>query len=169
MATTALDQAYHVASGEGLEDLWWKTGRLRIKASGAQTQGAFSQVEVDDPQGCAPPMHIHHGEEETFYVVDGEVTLFADGERVDLEAGDYAFVPRGVNHAYIVRSERARMLITFSPSGFEQFFVQEGIPASDGVDEPPVGGVQPTPEEFIRRLAPYGCEVTGPPPALGDL
>jgi quercetin dioxygenase-like cupin family protein len=169
MASTALDQAYRIAAGEGLEDLWWKTGRLWVKASGAETQGAFSQVEVDDPQGCAPPMHIHHGEEETFYVVEGEVTVFADGERVDLEAGDYAFVPRGVDHAYIVRSERARMLITFSPSGFEQFFVQEGIPASADGSEPPLGGVQPTPEEFIRRLAPFGCEVTGPPPSLEDL
>jgi len=60
------------------------------------------------------------------------------------------------------------MMITFSPAGFEQFFVQEGIPAS-GESEPPVGGVQPTPEEFVRRLAPYGCEVTGPTPALEDL
>jgi quercetin dioxygenase-like cupin family protein len=169
MATTALDQAYRVAAGEGLADLWWKTGRLWVKASGAETQGAFSQVETYDPRGCAPPMHIHHGEEETFYIVEGEVTVFADGERIDLEAGDYAFVPRGVDHAYIVRSERARMLITFSPSGFEQFFVQEGIPASADGSEPPVGGVQPTPEEFIRRLAPYGCEVTGPPPSLEDL
>jgi quercetin dioxygenase-like cupin family protein len=168
MTTTALDQAYRIAQGEGLADLWWKTGRLWIKASGAETQGAFSQVEVDDPQGTAPPMHIHHGEEETFYVVDGSVTVFADGERIDLEAGDYAFVPRGVDHAYIVRSERARMLVTFSPSGFEQFFVQEGIEAR-GEEEPPVGGVQPTPEEFIRRLAPFGCEVTGPPPSLSDL
>jgi quercetin dioxygenase-like cupin family protein len=169
MAATALDQAYRIAAGEGLADLWWKTGRLRVKTSGEETRGAFSQVELDDPQGCATPMHIHRGEEETFYVVDGAVTVFADGERIDLEAGDYAFVPRGVEHAYIVRSERARMLVTFSPSGFEQFFVQEGIPASAEGEEPPVGGAQPTPEEFIRRLAPYGCEVTGPPPALSDL
>jgi quercetin dioxygenase-like cupin family protein len=169
MATTTLEQAYRVAAGEGLADLWWKTGRLTVKASGAETGGAFSQIEVDDPQGCAPPMHIHHGEEETFYVVDGEVTVFADGARIDLSAGDYAFVPRGVDHAYIVRSERARMLVTFSPSGFEQFFVQEGIPVEDGETDEPVGGVQPSPEEFIRRLAPYGCEVTGPPPALADL
>jgi quercetin dioxygenase-like cupin family protein len=166
--TTTSGQAYRVAADDGLADLWWKAGRLRVKTSGAETQGAFSQVEVDDPHGCAPPMHIHHGEEETFYVVDGEVTVFADGERIDLSSGDYAFVPRGVDHTYIVRSDRARMLITFSPSGFEQFFVQEGIPAC-GEEEAPVGGVQPTPEEFVRRLAPFGCEVTGPPPSLSDL
>ena len=169
MASTAVEQAYRVAAGEGLADLWWKTGRLWVKAGGAETGGAFAQVEVDDPQGCAPPMHIHHGEEETFYVVDGAVTVISGGERIDLEAGDYALVPRGVEHAYVVRSERARMLITFSPSGFEEFFVQEGIPVEADDSAPPVGGVQPTPEEFIRRLAPYGCEVTGPPPALADL
>jgi quercetin dioxygenase-like cupin family protein len=166
--TTSLERAYRVEGSTGLADLWWKTGRVRVKASGAETQGAFSQVEVDDPQGSAPPMHIHHGEEETFYIVEGEVTVFAGGERIDLRSGDYALVPRGVDHAYVVRSERARMLVTFSPSGFDQFFVQEGIPAC-GESEPPVGGVQPTPEEFVRRLAPYGCEVTGPPPSLSDL
>jgi uncharacterized RmlC-like cupin family protein len=110
-------------------------------------------------------MHVHHHDDETFYVVDGEVTVFAGDQRIELRAGDYAFVPQGTSHAYLVRSERARMLITFSPSGFEEFFVEIGVPG----DEPPADPVMPSPEEFARRLAPYGCEITGPPPTLDEL
>jgi uncharacterized cupin superfamily protein len=109
-------------------------------------------------------MHIHHGEDETFYVVEGTVTVYAGDEEIHLARGDYGFVPRGVAHAYLVTSERARVLVTFSPSGFEEFFLEMGI-VVDG-DEPPVEGVTPSPEEFARRLAPYGCEVVGPPPTL---
>jgi hypothetical protein len=52
--------------------------------------------------------------------------------------------------------------VSFSPSGFEEFFVEIGVAG----DEPPADPVMPSPEEFARRLAPYGCEITGPPPTL---
>jgi quercetin dioxygenase-like cupin family protein len=167
MTTAEITHAYRIVSGQGLADLWWKTGRVAIKASGAETGGRFSQVEIDDPMGTAPPMHIHHAEDETFYVVEGSVTVFAGDEQIRLEAGDFGFVPRGTPHAYLVTSDSARVLVTFSPAGFEDFFVEMGVPA-DG-DTPPADGVTPSPEEFARRLAPYSCEVVGPPPTLADL
>jgi quercetin dioxygenase-like cupin family protein len=167
MTTETLTQSYRVAAGKGLTEIWWKSGRVAVKTSGAETGGRFSQVEVDDPRGTAPPLHIHHQEDETFYVLEGEITVFADGEPIDASAGDFAFVPSGVAHAYLVRSERARMLVTFSPAGFEEFFVEMGVPVNGA--EPPAGAVLPSPEEFARRLAPYGCEITGPPPELNDL
>ena len=167
MTSETLTESYRVAAGKGLSEIWWKTGRVAVKTSGAETGGRFSQVEVDDPRGTAPPLHIHHQEDETFYVLEGEITVFADGERIDASAGDFAFVPSGVAHAYLVRSERARMLVTFSPAGFEEFFVEMGVPVNGA--EPPAGAVLPSPEEFAQRLAPYGCEITGPPPELSDL
>jgi quercetin dioxygenase-like cupin family protein len=167
MTPETLTKPYRIAARKGLADVWWKTGRVAVKTSGAETGGRFSQVEVDDPLGTAPPLHIHHQEDETFYVLEGEITVFADGERIDASAGDFAFVPSGVPHAYLVRSERARLLVTFSPAGFEEFFVEMGVPVNGG--GPPVEAVFPSPEEFARRLAPYGCEITGPPPELTDL
>ena len=129
----------------------------------------FSQVEIDDPQRHAPrPCTSTTARRRGFYVIEGEVTVFAGGERIDLSSGDYAFVPRGVDHAYIVRSERARMLVMFSPSGFEQFFVQEGIVA-DGESEPPVGGVQPTPEEFHATARALRLRGNRPAAVLSDL
>ena len=166
MTSQTLTRPYRIGAGEGLADVWWKTGRVAVKTSGAETGGRFAQVEVDDPVGTAPPLHIHHQEDETFYILEGEVTIFADGQRIDASAGDFALVPAGVVHAYLVRSQRARMLITFSPAGFEEFFVELGLPANGG--EAPAQPVLPSPEEIARRLAPYGCEITGPPPELSE-
>jgi quercetin dioxygenase-like cupin family protein len=168
MATdTLITTPYRLASGEGLADVWWKTGRCTVKTSASETAGGFSQVEIADPCGTAPPMHIHHNDDEAFYVLEGELTLFADGARIDAGPGDYVFVPRGTNHAYLVRSETARMLVTFSPAGFEDVFVAAGVGVTGS--EPPADAVLPSPEEFARLLAPYGCEITGPPPTLDDL
>lgn len=166
MTPATLGKPYRIAAGEALADVWWKTGRVTVKTRGAETGGRFSQVEVDDPRGSAPPLHIHHQEDETFYVLDGELTLFAGADRIDAGAGDFVFVPSGITHTYLVRSERARMLITFSPAGFEDAFVELGVPA-DG-PEPPSEAVTPGPDEMARAFAPYGCEIVGPPPELSD-
>src|SRR5213080_3433626 len=106
--TETLTKPYHVASGEGLADVWWKSGRVTVKAGGPEPGHPFSQIEVDDPRGSGPPLHLHHNEDETFYVLEGEVTMVVGKERIDLAAGDYLFAPRGIAHAYVVRSERAR-------------------------------------------------------------
>src|SRR5437762_2629249 len=118
METTTSRPAHHLTAGAGVADFWWKSGRISVKVGGAETGGALAQVESDDPRGTAPPLHVHHNEEETFYVLDGEVSVFVDDEELRLSTGDYALVPRGVPHAYLVRSERTRILVTFSPAGF---------------------------------------------------
>jgi quercetin dioxygenase-like cupin family protein len=165
MALVSPTQQYTLAAGEGLADIWWKTGRIVVKATADQTGGSFSQVESIDPRGTATPLHLHRNEEEAFYVLEGELTMFVGDEQFDVSAGDYAIVPRNVPHAYLVRSEDARMLVTFSPSGFEEAFVDLGVPVADS-PEPPAETVMPPVEEIVRAFAPYGCEILGPPPAL---
>ncbi len=158
---------YRVAAGEGLANVWWKTGRLTVKVSGAETGNAFAQIETDDPRGCAPPMHVHHNEDETFYVLEGEVTVLTGDDRIDLSAGDFCFAPRDVPHTYIVRSEHARMLTTLSPAGLEELFVTLGNPVTDA--ERPTEEVLPPIGELVRMFADYGCEILGPPPTLDDV
>jgi mannose-6-phosphate isomerase-like protein (cupin superfamily) len=154
---------YGVSSGEAVRDLWWKTGRVRVKTSAPETDGRLAQVEIDDPLASAPPFHVHHREDETFFVLEGEVRVFAGDETIDASAGDFVFVPRGTVHAYLVRSERARMLVSFAPAGFEQFFVEHGIPAGE---ERPEERVEPGPAQLGEIMAGYGCELVGPPPQL---
>ena len=165
--TTTTSKPYRLPAGEGLADVWWKSGRITVKAGPDETGGAFSQFLVDDPRGSGPPVHVHHNEDETFYILEGQVTMLVGDERIDLEAGDYCFGPRGVPHAYLVTSERARMLVTISPSGSEQLFVSLGIPVA-GV-EPPTDVVMPPMPEMARQFAAYGAEILGPPPSLDQL
>ena len=162
-----LSTPYRLAAGEGVADVWWKGGRMSVKASAAETGNAFSQLETDDPRGTATPLHIHHNEDESFYVLEGEITVVVGGARIDLAAGDYAFAPRDIPHAYIVRSERARMLTTLSPAGLEELFTTLGAPA-DG-DTPPDDNVLLPNDELARLFGGYGCEIVGPPPSLSDL
>ena len=73
--TATVAKPYRVASGEGLANVWWKSGRIAVKDGGVDTDNAFSQIEIDDPHGTGPPLHVHHNEDETFYVLEGEVTF----------------------------------------------------------------------------------------------
>jgi quercetin dioxygenase-like cupin family protein len=140
---------------------------MTVKAGAAETGGSFAQIETDDPRGTATPLHIHRNEDETFYVLEGEITVLVDSERIDLAAGDFAWAPRDVPHAYVVRSARARMLVTLSPAGLEELFVACGVPLTG--DEPPVDEVLPPRDEIVRVFGTYGCEIVGPPPTLAEL
>jgi hypothetical protein len=94
---------------------------------------------------------------------DDTVTL----SQQDLTPALSLFGPRGIAHAYIVRSERARMLVTASPGGVEAVFVSLGVPVTGS--EPPTDAVMPPMDELVRLFADYGCEILGPPLSLSDL
>jgi quercetin dioxygenase-like cupin family protein len=162
--TTA--KPYRLAAGEGLADVWWKTGRMTVKAGRTETGGSFAQLEMNDPRGTATPMHLHHRDDETFYVIEGEIVVFIGDERIALSAGDYAFAPRGIPHATVVRSESARVLVTLTPGGLEELFVSLGSTVNGS--EPPAEEVLPPMDELVRRFAEHGVDIIGPPPSLSD-
>ena len=72
------------------EARWWGGGLAVIKASAADTGGRMTIVEVTEPPGAEAPLHVHHREDEAFWVLDGEVTLDIGGNTVAARAGDYA-------------------------------------------------------------------------------
>jgi quercetin dioxygenase-like cupin family protein len=158
---------YRIAADEGIDNVWWKAGRVTVKAGAAQTGRDFAQIETDDPYDSGPPRHVHHNEDETFYILDGEVTAIVGDERFDLTTGDYLFAPRGIPHSYVVRSDRARMFVTLSPSGAEELFVSLGVTVEGA--EPPTEVVMPPMDELVRLFADYGVEILGPPLSVGDL
>jgi quercetin dioxygenase-like cupin family protein len=164
-----------LAKDEGTVDLWWPygpvVGRYTIKTTAEQSQGSLIQMLVRDSRGAATPMHIHHDTDETFYVIEGEVTVVLGGERFVARAGDYVFGPRGVPHGWVVTSERIEMLITCGPagtegdigSGLDGFFREVAVPVIEG--EAPPEPTMPDNEHFARRMVHYGIELVGPPPA----
>ena len=66
MSTETANKPYRLAASEGLADVWWKSGRITVKAGPDETGNAFAQFVVDDPRGSGPPLHVHHNEDETF-------------------------------------------------------------------------------------------------------
>ena len=154
----------------GVIDLWWpfhpmpRGSKYTIKVTGEQTQGRLMQMLVTDRRGAAPPLHIHHQEDETFYVLDGEMAIFVGDERFDCRPGDFVFGPKGVPHAFLVRSEKAQFLVTFTPAGIEDFFREVAVPVVPG--EPAPDPVAPDIDEWVHKMAARAIEFVGPPPSL---
>jgi quercetin dioxygenase-like cupin family protein len=96
---------------------------LELKMAGEKAGGDWAVVEWQLHAGDEPPIHTHTREDETLYVLDGSITAFVGDQRIDVEAGSYAALPKNVPHGLTVRGEQARLLITLEPAGAEYFFV----------------------------------------------
>jgi quercetin dioxygenase-like cupin family protein len=165
-----------LTAATGMTDVWWPygpcVGHISIEESGERTDGRLLQLVIRDGRGAAPPMHVHHDADESFYVLDGEMTIFVGDQRIEAGPGDFVFGPMGVRHAFLVTSERAEFLVTYSPAGtpgpsgcgVTGFFRDIAVPVQEG--EPPPPPAEPDREEFARRAAQYGIEIIGPPPTL---
>lgn len=94
-----------------------------LKIAGEQSGGDWAVVEWRVHAGDEPPMHTHTREDETLYLLDGAITAYVGGEKIEVEAGSYAALPKDVPHALTVHGEEARLLITLEPAGAEYFFV----------------------------------------------
>src|ERR1700746_221000 len=116
----------HVADGAD-EPLWFLGTLARIKLDGEQTGGRFALFEGELPHGAAPPLHSHP-QDETFYVLDGEVTVWVDDEPRLCRAGAVAFAPAGTPHTFRVESDTARMLFLSTPAGIEDYVRALGEP-----------------------------------------
>jgi mannose-6-phosphate isomerase-like protein (cupin superfamily) len=162
-------EGYVLARAAGIDDVWWpylpgaEVGRHTNKITGERSDGRLFQALMRYPRGSAPPVHIHHDADETFFVLDGEMTIFVGDERFECGPGDFIFGPRGVSHAFLVKSEWAEFLITFAPAGIEGFFAEVAPPVVPG--EPPPETTEPG-EDFTRLMAKYQCEFLAPPPTL---
>ena len=123
----------------------------RVLAMGAQTGNAVGFMESTFPPGSGFPMHIHHNEDETLYILEGKL-LFVAGEdfRIEAEPGTFLFGPRGIAHGFrAVGSEPTRLVESFLPAGLEKFF--------SSPDE--MADMDPN-----QMKAKYNLEVVGPVP-----
>jgi mannose-6-phosphate isomerase-like protein (cupin superfamily) len=149
-----------VRPGDG-EAIWFLNGRMTLKMTGEQSHGAYGLTEAVVPSGFSPPMHVHHREDESFYVLEGELTVRCGDDTFRAPAGSLVFLPRGVPHGFVVESDTpVRMLNLMTPGGGEGFFVAAGRPAGD--DGLPAPG--PVDVDRLRRAGEqYGAVVVGPP------
>jgi quercetin dioxygenase-like cupin family protein len=97
---------------------WYKGILMSQLAGGSDTDGAFEFVESKMKKGTEPPPHIHDREDELFYVLAGELKIFADGKTFNVAAGESAFLPRKMPHAYLIESDDCHLLALITPGGF---------------------------------------------------
>lgn len=153
---------YALDSDEG-RAFWYMGTLLKVKATGAETGGKYSLVEELCPRGFATPWHVQRREDESFLMVDGEVTFFVGDRVIEATAGSFVFLPQGIPHAFRVDSETAHLLNLITPAGFENFFFGLSVPAQNLVLPPPPDA----PPDFgamAAAAAKYECEILGPPP-----
>jgi quercetin dioxygenase-like cupin family protein len=141
-------------------DLWFLDTRMSVKAGAEQTGGAFALIEWTAPVGFGPPLHVHDREDEAFYLLEGELTIECGDQRWQAGPGDFAFLPRGIPHSFIVAGESVRGLQITTPAGFEEFVREIGRPAEGpGLPVPSPPDIQRLAEAGSR----YGHQILGPP------
>jgi len=140
--------------------IWMLGALMTFKATGDETGGAFSLIEqVMGPGGGSPP-HVHHGEDEFLYIIEGEATFTLGDQTLHGRPGIFVFLPRGIPHRFTTSDAGpSRMLLGLSPAGFERFFEEMGEPAGS-LTLPPAG--PPDMEKLLGLAKKYNAEILIP-------
>ena len=139
------------------------TQLMTYKVSAEQTGGAYSLFEGLVPPRDGTPPHIHHREDECFYMLEDEFEFLKGDDTVTAGAGSLIYVPKGTLHAFkIVGEKLERLLNSQTPGGLhERFFEEVGEDATDKTVPPGAAG-PPDFERIAAIAAKYGTEI--PPP-----
>lgn len=131
----------------------------RFLATGADTNQRYAMWEAIVPPGGGPPPHIHRNEEESFYILEGEITFQIGDRTLVATSGMFANMPVGLAHSFRNCSTApAKMIISVMPAGLEQMFFEVGKVVPTGTTT----AAPPSKEEIGRliQVAPkYGIEL----------
>jgi quercetin dioxygenase-like cupin family protein len=136
---------------------------VRVLLDGAATGGRFALIELTLPRAAAPPMHLHP-QDETFYIQEGELTVFVGDERRTCRPGATVYAPGGSPHGWRVESDTAKMLILSTPAGIEEYFRALAEPAEWPWLQPPPDGPRVPPERIAEAEREHGVVRLGPLP-----
>ena len=163
MSATPITSVVPIALQPGEGEARWFLGFLvTVKSSAATTNGSVAVMDNFGVQGLGSPLHVHHNEDEWFYVTEGELTFWVGDETIKVPAGSFVYGPRGIPHAFVVTSAEARFLLGTEPAGFENFMLALSEPA-EALTLPPASVQPPGPERMMAAAAEYGLEILGPP------
>jgi len=147
---------------EGHKDRWEEEllimgGQFDCKVSSKDTGGELLIYDTYRHEKGGPALHIHHRQDEWFYVISGEFIIKVGEDTFSLRPGDAAFAPRKVPHAFAKISDGpGQMLVLFQPAGaMEDFFKQMATLGP---------GVPKDQEKNLKQLwHTHGMEIVGPP------
>jgi mannose-6-phosphate isomerase-like protein (cupin superfamily) len=133
-------------------ELLFLNGRFDCKVSARETNGDLCIYDTMRTEKGGPPLHIHHAQDEWFFVREGEFLFQIGEDRFQLKAGDSIFAPRKVPHAFANVSDTGKLMIVYQPAGtIERFFL----------DASQLTG--PTPADMQQLFRANGMEIVGPP------
>jgi quercetin dioxygenase-like cupin family protein len=139
------------------DPVWFLGARTWERATAAQSGGALGIVEHLLEPGFGSPYHLHHNEDEEFFVIEGQIRFFSEGQSWVAGAGGFAFLPREIAHGFRVEGDApARVLLMVTPGGFEGFVTELSEPA------PPTAA--PDMARLMQVAANYGIDILGPLP-----
>lgn len=157
---TELRAAMHVPPDEG-RSLHLSGDTYTFKALGEDMGGSLVLLEARVPPLGGPPPHIHHAEDEFFWLLEGELEFLTNGRTFTANAGSFVYVPKGTTHCFKnVGTQTTRMLAAFTPAGIEGMLFEVGRPATEGSSPAP-----PDQEEIEKLLAAaprYNVEILPP-------
>ena len=148
---------------QSLEQSVWYNGWLTtFLVTGQDTQGQFALMEQVTRNNNVPPPHIHHREDEVFYVLEGEVTFSVGDRTIKATPGTMVCLPRDVAHSFEIDSEQVRMLILLTPAGFEGWFKEFSVPAPTMTLPPQVEVPYSDIQRMLESSLRYGIEIVSP-------
>jgi quercetin dioxygenase-like cupin family protein len=130
--------AIYVPAGQG-PTMWAVTDTYTVKATATQTNGALGLIEASVPPGGGPEPHAHNDQDETFYMLSGELE-FLDGDHAfTARAEDFVYVPRGIRHRFRNKgAHTAKMIFMWTPGGPEEVLLRYQQAARPGEQAPPM-------------------------------
>lgn len=147
---------YMLKQHEG-EATWFLNTLVTYKADKDTTSGQFGLIEQLLPPGFEPPLHVHHREDEAFYILEGQITFFCDDNIFEAETGSFVFFPKDIPHRFKVSDTgSARLLQLNTPGGFERFHADMGEPTQTRTLPQPSA---PDIEKLLKLAEQYGFEI----------
>ncbi len=157
----AFSSSHYAIADDEAEAFWFLGNLATVKADGERTGGALAVVEFAAPPGFATPRHVHHAEDEAFYVLEGSLAGFCGDAKWEAIVGSFVWLPRDVPHGYANTADGVtRSLAITLPSGFEQFVEEIGEPAPSRTLPPPS---EPDIQRTTAASARHHAEILGPP------
>ena len=121
-----------VVAPHAQETLWFTDTRARVLVR----EESYSLVESEAPCGSMPPLHVHHGQEETIHVLKGRYKIQIGDETFQLAEGGFAYLPSGVPHAFLnLTDDPGEIIVVYTPGGGHKFYEELGPLTRSGMPD----------------------------------
>jgi quercetin dioxygenase-like cupin family protein len=139
---------------------WGPGDHYTFLVTGEETGGAYFVMQALVPPGGGPPPHVHTREDETFYLLEGQVEFLLGEDTIVAGPGDFVNVPRGTVHRFQnTGSETAQLVLTFTPAGIDRWFEEtlEAAPNDVQADDVP-DNVDEVAARYVATAPRYGIK-----------